>query len=434
MTPVDYGLIGLAAVLIFVFAGLNVGVSMAVIGVVGVMLLRTPGAALQSLSAIFYDKLNSYDFSVIPMFILMGQLMFKAGAGEQLYHAAHKWVGHLPGGLAMATVAACAGFAAISGSAIATAATIGAVALPEMLKRHYDVRLAAGTVAAGGTLGILIPPSVTFIIYGILVNESIGALFIAGIAPGLLLALLFCLVIFLIEMWRRGESGMIAERAPWPERLSSLSGIWRTLVLFVLVIGGMFAGVFTPNEAGAVGSAGALVIGLATRTLGWTQIREALAETVQTSAIVIFIIAGAAYLSTFLTVTRIPFTLADTVLGLGWSPTAVLVAIMVMYVIAGMVMEILPVIILTVPIFAPVVQALGYDLIWFGVLIVLLGQMGMISPPVGINVFVVKSMLRDVSLAEIFAGSTPFLLAMAVLIALLVVFPDIALFLTRVTL
>jgi len=433
MNPIDYGLAGLGVVMALVFLGLDVAVSMAVVGLGGMFLLLPPAAALQGLSSIFFDRVNSYDLSVIPMFILMGQLMFKAGTGAQLFRAAHLWIGRLPGGLAMATIAACTGFAAISGSAIATTATIGAVALPEMLRRGYSVPMAGGCVAAGGTLGILIPPSVTFIIYGILVNESIGDLFIAGIVPGLLLSFLFCAAILAIETRRHGFA-LAPERATWGERFRSLHGIWDSLGLFVLVIGGMFAGVFTPNEAGAVGAAGAFLLGMATRRLSLGELKAAVAETVQTSAIVIFIIAGAAFLSTFLTVTRLPFTLAGTVLAQGWPPLLVLVAIMAVYVIGGMVMEILPLIILTVPIFVPVVTSMGYDPVWFGVIIVVLGQLGMISPPVGINVFVVKSMRRDFALTDIFRGVMPFIALMVLLIALLVLFPDLALFLTRVTL
>lgn len=433
MTPIEIGIGGIALLLVVVFAGVPVGLAMAIVGFFGILYQTNEVAAFQSIASTFYERFASYDLTVIPSFILMGLIMFKSGVGRSLFAAANAWMGHLPGGLAMAAIAACAGFAAISGSAIATAATIGAVALPEMLKRDYPKSLAAGAIAAGGTLGILIPPSVTLIIYGILVNESISELFIAGVVPGLLLTLFFCTAIFIVEAHRRRALTSDQPRASWRERLRSLSGIWDTTILFIFVIGGMFAGVFTPNEAGAAGAMGALALGLIRRSLNWSGLKEALGETAQTSAMVIFIVFGAAVFSTFLTLTRIPFTLADTIATQGWPNIVVLGVIIAVYVIGGMVMEILPLIIVTAPIFAPVITSLGYDLVWFGILIVLLGQLGMISPPVGINVFVVSSLRPDLDLTTVFRGVIPFIVAIVALVALLVAFPALATFLVEMS-
>lgn len=429
MTPVEIGIAGIIVLLVAVFAGVPVGIAMAIVGFLGILYQTNDIAAFQSLSSTFFDRFSSYDLTAIPSFILMGLIMFKAGAGRYLFSAANAWIGHLPGGLAIATIAACAGFSAISGSAIAATVTIGAVALPEMLSRNYPKSLAAGSVAAGGTLDILIPPSVTLIIYSILVNESITSLFIAGIVPGITLATMFCITIFVVESWRRGK--IVSDQPPstWGERFRSLSGIWDTALLFVFAIGGMFAGVFTPNEAGAAGALGALILGVIRGTLSWQGLKEALGESAQTAAMVIFIIFGAALFSTFLTLTRIPFTLADTITAQGWPDLVVIGVIIAIYVLGGMVMEILPLIIVTVPMFAPIVQSLGYDLVWFGILIILLGQMGMITPPVGISAFVVASLRPDIDLGTVFRGIAPFVVAIAVLIAALVAFPSIATFL-----
>ncbi len=413
------GLVGVLVALLLMFIGANVAIAMAAVGMVGVSLFVGLNVGFDSLAPTIFSRISNYDLAVLPLFILMGQLMFASGGGERLYAAARAWMGHLPGGLAVATVAACAGFAAISGSAIATAATIGAFALPEMRRAGYPMGFAGATVAASGTLGILIPPSVTFIIYGILVNESIGRLFIAGIAPGVLMALGFIAVVVFMD--RRRLAGV--ERPPAAssrERGRALVGLIEPALLLAVVIGGMFGGVFTPNEAGAIGAVSALIIGLARRALSWPAISQALTETVVTSAVVVFIIAASAVLSTFLTVTRIPFTLAETI-NASELPQFVVLALMVLgYLVAGMVMEILPVIIITAPIFAPIVVNMGYDLVWFGVLIVVLGQAGMITPPVGVNIYVVRRMLPNTGLGELFRAVWPFVGVMAALLAAMI--------------
>lgn len=427
MSPEIAGLLGVLFALGLIFLGTNVAAAMAVVGMAGVSLWVGTAVGFESLALTIYAKIGQYDLAVLPLFILMGQLMFAGGGGERLYSAARAWLGHMPGGLAVATVAACAGFAAISGSAIATAATIGAFALPEMQRAKYQMGFAGATVAASGTLGILIPPSVTFIIYGILVNESIGRLFVAGIAPGIIMAIGFAVMVVFVER-RRTLNTEIAPPTSWSVRFRSLTGLIEPAVLLIVVIGGMFGGVFTPNEAGAVGATGAFLFGVARRSFKWESLSKVFTETVVTSAVVVFIIAGSAVLSTFLTVTRIPFTLAETVMSSELPHIAVLVLISVGYLIAGMVMEILPVIIITVPIFAPIIVNMGYDLIWFGVLIVVLGQAGMITPPVGVNIFVVKRMIPFVSLGELFKAAWLFVGVMVALIAVMIAWKDSVLF------
>lgn len=427
MSPEMAGLVGVLLALVLIFLGTNVAAAMAVVGMAGVSLWIGTSVGFDSLAPTIYAKIGQYDLAVLPLFILMGQLMFASGGGERLYSAARAWLGHMPGGLAVATVAACAGFAAISGSAIATAATIGAFALPEMQRAKYPMGFAGATVAASGTLGILIPPSVTFIIYGILVNESIGRLFIAGIAPGVIMALGFAAMVVFVER-RRTQLMEIASPAPWSTRLRSLTGLIEPAVLLLVVIGGMFGGIFTPNEAGAVGAAGAFLFGLVRRSFTLDLLSKVLTETVVTSAVVVFIIAGSAVLSTFLTVTRIPFTLAETIMSSDLPPFVVLALISIGYLIAGMVMEILPVIIITAPIFAPIIVNMGYDLIWFGVLIVILGQAGMITPPVGVNIFVVKRMLPSVGLGELFRSAWLFVGIMIVMIVVMIGWKESILF------
>lgn len=427
MSPEMAGLVGVLLALVLIFLGTNVAAAMAVVGMAGVSLWIGTSVGFDSLAPTIYAKIGQYDLAVLPLFILMGQLMFASGGGERLYSAARAWLGHMPGGLAVATVAACAGFAAISGSAIATAATIGAFALPEMQRAKYPMGFAGATVAASGTLGILIPPSVTFIIYGILVNESIGRLFIAGIAPGVIMALGFAAMVVFVER-RRTQLMEIASPAPWSTRLRSLTGLIEPAVLLLVVIGGMFGGIFTPNEAGAVGAAGAFLFGLVRRSFTLDLLSKVLTETVVTSAVVVFIIAGSAVLSTFLTVTRIPFTLAETIMSSDLPSFVVLALISIGYLIAGMVMEILPVIIITAPIFAPIIVNMGYDLIWFGVLIVILGQAGMITPPVGVNIFVVKRMLPSVGLGELFRSAWLFVGIMIVMIVVMIGWKESILF------
>lgn len=430
MSPITVGIIGIVVlVLIMLLKIMPIGTAMALLGFIGFSYLVSIRGAYHTTVADFFSVFTSYNLTVIPLFIFMGQILFNAGIGKRLYHVAYKWLGHLPGGLAIATIGACAGFAAISGSAIATAATIGTVSLAEMRRYKYSQALASGSVAAGGTLGVLIPPSVTFIIYGILVEESIGKLFIAGILPGLLLASLFTCTIYVMVKINPSISPTPGIMPSWKERVSVLTGVLETLALFVLVMGGLFAGFFTPTEAAAIGACGALILASLRRQLNWQGIVRSFFEALRTSCMVMVIIAGATVFNHFLAVTRIPYGLASWISGLPISPMAVLVVIALMYLIGGCVVEALPLIIITVPIFFPVVQSLGFDPIWFGVMIVLLGQVGMITPPVGINVFVIAGVAKDIPLQTIFRGVVPFVLAMIICIIILMIFPKITLFL-----
>jgi tripartite ATP-independent transporter DctM subunit len=360
----------------------------------------------------------------------MGQFAGMSGLSRDLYETANRWIGHRRGGLAMANVVACGGFAAVCGSSLATSATMTVVALPEMLRHGYAPRLATGSIAAGGTLGILIPPSVMFLIYGFLTEQSIGKLFLAGIVPGVILVALYALTISLVT-WRNPALAPAVPRVPFRERVTALYRVLPMLGLFLLVIGGMYVGVFTATEAAAVGAAGAFLLALARQSLTWRQFVQALVDTVHTSAALFSILIGAIILGYFLAITQLPMTLAATIGGLPLSANAIMALIILLYLILGAFMDELAMVLLTVPIFFPVSQTLGFDPIWFGVIIVVVCEAGMIAPPVGINVFVLASMTKDIPMKDIYLGILPFLWADVVLLILLMAFPDLALFLPR---
>jgi tripartite ATP-independent transporter DctM subunit len=361
----------------------------------------------------------------------MGHIANETGIGRELYATAQIWLRHRRGGLAMATVAACAGFAAISGSSVATAATMTTVALPQMRKLGYDPRLATGSVAAGGTLGILIPPSVIFLIYGFLTEQSIGKLFLAGILPGILLTVMFILTIAVVTWRDPRQAPQTQVRATLAERLLALRDVWAVAALFALVIGGMYGGAFTATEAAGVGAFGTLLVALLRGRLTWAGLWRALTSTVETVAIVTVILIGAVVLGYFLAVTQLPMKLAQMLAGSGLSPTSIMLMIIAAYLVMGAFMDELAMILLTVPILFPVVQTIGYDPIWFGVIIVIVCQAGMIAPPVGLNVFVISGMVKDVPMQDIYRGILPFLTAMVLLLAILMAAPEIALYLPR---
>jgi len=401
---------------------------MAIIGFIGFACLVSFDASQNLVVKDIFSVFGSYNLTVIPMFVFMGQLAFHAGISTRLFNAAYKFIGHLPGGLAIATIGACAGFAAICGSTNATAATMAAVTLPEMKRYNYKPGLATGVVAAGGSLGILIPPSVIFIVYGIMTEQSIGKLFIAGLLPGLMLSLLFILAIVL---WVHIKPDL-APRGPkvtFKEKLSSLSGLVETLLLFFLVMGGLFVGFFTPTEAGAVGALGTLMLAIIRRNLTWQGFMKALFETTRISCMILVIVAGATVFGHFLAISRIPFDIANWISGLQLPSYAIMFFIILVYLLGGCFIDSLALIMLTVPIFYPVVFQLGYDPLWFGVIIVLVTQIGVITPPVGINVYVVSGVARDVPLHVIFKGVIPLLIALIIGTLLLIPFPQIALFL-----
>lgn len=428
MTPLQIGLMGCVFLIVLLFTSMPVAFAMITAGVIGFALIVNPHAAFSMVTADIFDTFSSYNLTVIPLFVFMGQVAFHAGISTRLFKSAYAWIGHLPGGLAMATVGACTGFGAICGSGPATAATMASVALPEMRRYKYSEELAGGTVAAGGSLGMLIPPSVVFIVYALMTEQSIGALFIAGIVPGLLIALLFCISIG-IRCTVRKELGPAGPKFAWKERFKSLNGIVETLILFVLVMGGMFLGLFTPIEAAAIGAAGSLVIALIKRALTIAKLKQILLETVRTSAMVFFIVTGAVIFGRFLAISQIPFAVANWFVALQLPGFIIMFLIILFFLIAGCFIDALALVLLTIPIFYPVVLKLGYDPIWFGVMVVVITQMGVITPPVGVNVYVVSGIERDIPLQSIFKGSMPFLYMLILAAVILVIFPQIATFL-----
>ena len=387
-------------------------------------------AALHLLAEEIFLTLSSYSLAVLPLFFLMGQLAYQAGMSGRLFATAYTWMGHLPGGLAIAAVGGCAGFSAISGSSSATAATMGMVALPEMRKYDYDLSLATGAIAAGGTLGILIPPSVVLIIYGIQTEQSIGQLFVAGILPGILLSSLFIAAIIFMSL-RNRNLGPQGPRTTFKEKIAALPGALEAALLFGLVMGGLLAGWFTPTEAGGVGALGALIIGLARRKIGFRDIGRAAMETALVVAMLFMILAGAMLFGKFLAVSRIPSELAQWAVSLPVPRVVVLVLVMAIYAVGGCIMDALSFLLVTISVFFPMVVQLGYDPIWFGVIVVILLEMGAITPPVGINVYVIKGVAQDVDLGLIFKGILPFFVAMIVCVAILMLCPSIALVLPR---
>jgi len=428
MTPIMTGVTGFLVLIILMFMRVPVGFVMAIVGFLGFGYLVSWPASLNLLARDFFSVFSSYNLTVIPLFVFMGQLAHYSGISGRLFNAAHKCLGHLPGGLAIATIGACSFFAAICGSTTATAATMATVALPQMKKYNYDPALATGVVAAGGTLGILIPPSTIFIIYGIMTEQSVGKLFMAGVLPGIILALLFIAVILI---WNRLQPGLCAPapKTTFREKIASLAGIMETLILFALVMGGLFIGFFTPTEAAGIGALGTLVIALVGRNLTWHNFLQSLNETTRISCMIMAIVAGATVFGHFLAVTTIPTEIGTWVSGLPVPPVVVMGLIILTYLFLGCLMDSLAMIMLTIPVFYPVVTTLGYDPIWFGVIIVMVGGMGVLTPPVGINVYVVGGIARDVPLHVIFKGSTYLMSAMVILTVLLIIFPEIALYL-----
>jgi len=428
MTPTITGFVGIGILLIILFSRMPIGFGMGLIGFLGFAYLVGFGPALGLLKTVPYSTFSSHSLSVIPLFILMGAFAFSAGLSRDLYQAAYKWLGHLRGGLAMATVGACACFAAISGSSMATAATMGTVALPEMKKYKYDPALATGAVAAGGSMGILIPPSVILIIYGIITEQSIGKLFLAGFIPGVMEAVFYMLVIALMTRFKP-QLGPRGPQTDIFEKLKALARTWEVLTLFIIVIGGIYVGIFTPTEAAGIGAFGAFIFAVGKKRLTWTAFKGSLSSSIRTSVMVFTIILGAMLLGYFLTVTRIPFDLAGYVSGLQLNRYVILILILVTFIVLGCVIETMAIILLTVPIFFPLIVQLGFDPIWFGILVVRATEIGLLTPPVGLNVFVIKGVAPDVPIGTIFRGILPFLIADICHVAVLIAFPQLTLFL-----
>ncbi|NLB79682.1 MAG: TRAP transporter large permease [Clostridiaceae bacterium] len=424
------GCIGILLLLIFMSLRMPVALTMFVVGFAGCCYLTSVKAGAMILAKDIYSNFSSYSLSVVPMFILMGFLAFQSGIGTKLYSFAYKWIGHFPGGLAIATQVTCGLFGAICGSNTATAATIGAIAIPEMKKYNYKDSLATAAVAAGGGLGVLIPPSVIFILYGIQTEVSIGKLFLSGILPGILLMSLYIIIIY-VSAVRNPTLAPAGPRFSWKERLQSIrGGLLEVIIIFAFSLGGLFAGWFTPTEAGAVGAIGVLIIAVVEKELSWEKLKMALFKTTQTTAMIMLLVAGATVFSHFMAISQVSFYLATWTAATPAPAWVVVAMIIFIYLVLGCFIAALPLVLMTIPIFYPVVvTTLGFDPIWFGVIMVLVVEMGIITPPVGVNVYVIKGIAKDVPLETIFSGIWIFLLAQVVCVGLIIAFPQIALFL-----
>lgn len=428
MSAVTIGFIGFVILFALLALGLPIGVGMGTIGFVGMWYLVSESAAFAKLAIPPFETVANYELAVVPLFLLMAHVVFATGMGKDLYNLAAKWLGHKPGGVAMASVAGCAGFAAVSASSLATAATMGLVALPEMKRLKYDQALATGCVAAGGSIGILIPPSALLIIYGILTESSIGKLFIAGIIPGVLEAVFYILTIYILCL-ANPSLGPRGELYSLKEKIAAFGGCGEIIALIILVLAGITIGWFTPTEAGAVGAFGAIVFSLIRRRLTWAKIKEAFFETMKTTGMIYGILIGAFILNYFLAVTRIPFIVSEYVAALPLPPLGVLGFIMLLYLFLGCVLDGAAMMLLTIPIFFPLVMRLGLDPIWFGILVCRAMEMAMITPPIGINVYVISGVAPDVPMQTIFKGIFPFLIADIFHVAMLMFFPSVVMFL-----
>ncbi len=427
MDPVVVGIIGILVLLLILFSlGMPVGFAMAVVGFAGFCYAVSFKAALNMVATDLWTTFSKFGLTVIPLFVLMGYLAFNSGIAERLYNAAYKWVGHWPGGLAIATIGADELFAAICGSNTATAATMGAVALPQMEKYRYDPRLSSGTVATGGTLGTVMPPSVVIIVIGLQTEQSIVKLFLGGILPAILMGILFVLTIFALCRLRP-DFGPVGPRTSLREKIGSIHGVIEAVAIFVLVIGGLFVGLFTPTEAGAVGVFCTFIVSLASRRLTWKAFINSIVETLKISCMVFVLVTGAIIFGRFLAVTRIPFLVADFATSLPVPSFVILAFVLVIYLIGGCVMDALGFLVLTIPIFFPLGMALGFDPIWYGIILTLVTTLGAITPPVGVNLYVVKALAPEIAIGTIFKSVSFFVLASIVSIVILIIFPQIVL-------
>ncbi len=425
MSPEMIGLLGVGVLLVVMFARMDIGLSMACVGFFGYICVAGWKGALAMAGTTPYSTIVYYSFTVIPLFIFMGAVVSNTGMGSDLYHSAYKWFGQFKGGLAMATVVACALFAAMCGDSTAETLTIGKISLSEMKKYKYSDALACGCIACGGTLAILIPPSIGFIMYGIITETSIGLLFMAGILPGILLSVLFITAIWLWTV-RYPNAAVAGPKTTIKEKVVSLKGTWMTVVLFVIVLGGIYMGIFTPTEAGAVGAFGAIVITMAARKLSRKNLLESIVEAGTTTASIMILMMGAYIFMRFLAVSKLPYVMSDFIAGLEVSRYLVFAVVVIIYIILGMFTDIVACTLLTVPIIFPIMKGLGFDPLWFGVQVVILIEMGLITPPVGMNVFILATITKT-PMSTIFKGVAPFALAMLICVAILTIFPQIAL-------
>jgi len=431
MDPILIGLIGLGILFLLFFLGMPISFAMAFVGCLGYSYLVSPSAGIKILVRDFFTQFNSYPLTVISTFVLMGNYAFAAGITNKLYQSSHKIFGSQKGGLAITTLFTSAGFAAICGSTAATVATVGKIAYPEMKSFKYNNLLSTGVIAASATLGILIPPSTIFIVYGIMTEQSIGKLFIAGIIPGLLLTFIFLLIIIALCAIKP-ELAPGGNPTPLKEKLKALFNIWEIILLFVITMGGLFIGWFTPTQAGSIGAIGALLIGLFTKKLTWNNFQNATIDGVRVACMILFLIAGATIFSHFLAITRLPFIMIDFIKSTSLSTTSILILIIIFYLVAGCFIDAMALIVLTIPIFYPLIKSLGVDPIWFGVIIVLVSQIGVISPPVGVNAYVMKGIAPEVPLSTIFSGSIIFSIGIIITTIIIIIFPSLATWLPRI--
>jgi C4-dicarboxylate transporter, DctM subunit len=430
MSPLLIGGIGLLVLFAILATGLPIGIAMALVGFVGYGIIAGFPAALIQLQAVPYTSVASYTLTIIPLFILMGELAFNAGLITGAYNAAHKWLGQLRGGLALTTIMGCAGFAAICGSSMATASTMTSIAYPEMKRYQYDSKLALGAIACGGTLGILIPPSNVMVIYAIFAEVSVGKLFMSGIFPGILMAALMMLTVII---WTRiyPAAGPAGTRTTLKEKILSIKSVWPVLVLAVIVLGGIWSGVMTAMEAAGVGALVTLIIGLLLRKMTFQNIVSSLRATIKTTAMMFVVLVGAMIFNYFIVMSGVPNQLATFVGNLALPPLAILICIIFVYLFLGMLMDTMAMTVLTLPIFLPVLTGLGFDMIWFGIIFVIMGEMALVTPPIGMNVFVISGMVKEVPMYTIFKGIFPFVAAMSVCLIIIIAFPQIALFLPQ---
>jgi C4-dicarboxylate transporter DctM subunit len=437
LTNIELGFWSFPVILALIFLRIPIGLAMLAVGIGGSWLVTgSLNPVMAQFKNLTHGTFANYSLSVVPLFLLMGQFASLGGMSAALFKAAATWLGHRKGGVAMAAVGACAGFGAICGSSLATAATMGQVTLPELRKYGYSGALATGTLAAGGTLGILIPPSVILVIYAILTEQNIAKLFVAAFVPGILAAIGYMIAIAIYVRVNPGSAGH-RERTPYRERFEALAGVWPVMIVFIAVIGGIYTGVFTPTEAAAIGAAGTGIISLLNRGLTRENFIEAILSTASSTAMIFLIVLGAGALNGFLAMSQLPQFAADFVTAQGYNPWIVLVAILILYLILGCVMDSLSMILLTVPIIFPMVTALDFGLppeefaIWFGILILIVVEVGLITPPVGMNLFVINSMAKGISLGQTYKGVLPFVATDIVRTAILTAFPIISLFLVR---
>jgi len=429
MSPEVIGAIGLAVLVVLLLLKMWIGVAMSLVGFIGYAIIRGLDSSFYMVAQIPFSTINFYPLTTIPLFVFMGVVLFYTETGKDLYETAYAWVGQFRGGLAMATVLACALFGAITGVSAPALVTMGKVAVPTMQKYGYKDTLTYGSIACSGTLAILIPPSIPIIIYGILTENSIGQLFMAGILPGILLTFLFLMTIILMTA-RNPQIAPAGPKTTIKEKMVSLKGIWVTLILFLLILGGIYGGIFTPTEAGAIGAFGAVLIGFIMRRLNGKKLLASMLEAAQTTAMILFLIVGAYIMMKFLAVSRLPHMLGASIGMMDVSPVIILLLLVVLYIVLGMFLDIMSAVIITIPVVYPIILNMGYDPLWFGVVVILLVQIGLVTPPVGLDAFILGGAL-NVPLSIIFRGVVPFLVADVVCIIILIFVPDIALIIPR---